>query len=196
MAGDSSGMDDRFFFLYQPETLVPLKPYHYINTKDAALETRKRIDKAVQQAVYSIVDSTPLEHKMDQLGNRGENRAEKLALYFAVDLGKDEIDESCIERAIAVCEYEIAAKKYLRVSEATTREGMVQNEIIQALQRNAGKLTVRELNRIMHPERQGTSLWFQVYAGLVRSGWITEVGTGVKDDPKMVLLMRVPEEDD
>jgi hypothetical protein len=196
MAGDSSGMDDRFFFLYQPETLVPLKPYYHVDTKDAALVTRKRIDKAVLQAVYSIVDSTPLEQKMGQLGVRGESRAEKLALYFAVDLGKDEIDESCIERAIAICEYEIAAKKYLRVSEATTREGMIQNEIIQALQRNAGRLAVRDLNRIMHPERHGTTLWFQVYAGLVRNGWIMEAGTGVKDDPRMVILMRVPESDE
>jgi len=196
LSGDSSGLDERFFFLYQPETLMPLTPQIYVDTKDAATLTTQRIYKAVQQTTYRITDSTPLEEKINKLGNRVEGRAEKLALYFAIDLGRDEIDEECIERALAICDYEIAAKKYLKTFESTTAEGMLQNEIIQLLQRNGGKVTDRELGRAMHPERHGTTLWFKVYSGLIRNGWTVETGTGTKGDPKMLVLMRVPEEEE
>jgi len=196
LAGESSGLDERFFFLYQPEVLVPLTPYVHVNTQAATVETRKRMDKAVQQGIYRITDNTPLEENINKLGNRVEGRAEKLALYFAVDLGKDEIDEDCIDRALAICNYEVAVKRYLKTFESTTVEGMLQNEIIQLLQRNGGKITERDLNRAMHPERHGTTLWFKVYSGLIRNGWTVETGTGTKGDPKMLILMRLPEEEE
>lgn len=196
MSGASSGMDERFFFLYQPETLIELIPQTTVNTKDAALETRKRIDKAVQKGIYSIDDMTPLEQKIGKLGNRPAIRVEKFALYFAVDLGRDSIDEECIERGLAICEYELAVKKYLATFEATTREGKLQNEIVQILQRNGGRILSRDLERAMHPLRHGTSLWFQVYSGLIRNGWMLETGNGTKGDPKMVILARVPEVED
>jgi hypothetical protein len=196
MAGGSSGLDERFFFLYQPEVLVDLKPYTYVDTKDAALETRKRIDKAVNQQLYRITDMTPLEMKINKLGNRSEIRAEKLALYFAIDLGRDEIDEECVDRAIAICEYEIAVKKYLKTFESLTKESALQNEIIQALQRNAGKIDKRKLERIIHPMRHGTTLYNQCFIGLVKSGYIVQQGTGVKNDPAMVILMRNVEDED
>ena len=196
LARNSEGLDERFFFLYQPEILFPLTPFKEGNTVEAAFETRKRIDKAVKQAVYRISDETHLEEKITKLGNRPEIRAEKLALYFAVDLGRDEIDEECVERAIAVIEYELAVKRYLKTFEATTLEGSLQNEIIQLLQRNGGKILVRDLNRVMHPERHGTSLWFKVYEGLKRCGWTSETGAGTKTDPNMLILIRVPESED
>ena len=196
MAAGSSGLDERFFFLYQPEVLAKLKPYTWVDTKPAAVETRKRIDIAVKRGVYHITDTTPLEEKIGKLGNRTEIRAEKLALYFAIDLGRDEIDEDCIDRAIAICEYELAVKRYLRTFEAVTREGAVQNEIIQALQRNGGSIEKRELDRIVHPLRHGTSLYNQCYVGLYKSGYIAEQGTGVKNDPFTVVLMRNVDEDE
>jgi hypothetical protein len=196
MSGDSSGMDDRTFFLYQPEILASLKPYILVNTKDAAVETRKRLDKAVQQGVYCIEDSTQLEEKIGKIGVRGASRVEKLSLYFAVDLGRDSIDNECIERAIAICDYEMAAKKYLRTFEATSREGAIQNEIIQTLQRNQGAMPKRDLERIIHPIRYGLSLYNQCYFGLLKSEYITEYGTGVKNDPTQVILMRNIEEEE
>lgn len=196
MAGGSSGLDERFFFLYQPEILDPLKPYIHVDTRVAAVETSKRINKAVKQGVYSITDHTPLEEKIEKLGNRTEIRVEKMALYFAVDLGRDEIDEECVERALAIGEYELAVKKYLAAFEATTREGALQSKIIQLLQRNAGQVTYRKLSQVMHPERHGTSLWKKVYNGLIENGWIAETGKGTKTEPVQIILLRVPEEDD
>jgi hypothetical protein len=196
MSGDTSGMDDRFFFLYQPEILKPLTPYVLVDTSTAAVETAKRVAKAVAQGVYSIEDSTSLEQAIGKIGVRGASRVEKLALYFAVDLGRDTIDGECMERAIEICKYEIAAKKYLRTFEASSREGMIQNEIIQTLQRNSGAMPKRELERIIHPIRYGVSLYNQCYYGLQKNGYIIEHGTGVKNDPAQVILMRSIDQED
>ena len=196
MAGNSSGLDERFFFLYQPEVLKEPTPYIAVDTKDAAVETRKRLDKAIKQQLYRITDSTPLEMKIGKLGNRTEIRAEKLALYFAIDLGRDEIDEECVDRAIAICEYEIAVKKYLKVFESASRESMIQNEMIQALQRNQGRLEKRKFEKLVHPLRHGLSVFNKCYMSLIAAGYIAEYGSGVKGDPQMVILLRNVEEDE
>jgi hypothetical protein len=182
--------------LYQPEVLIELKPYMYVDTREAALETRKRLDKAINQKLYRISDMTPLEMKIGKIGNRTEIRAEKLALYFAVDLGRDEIDDECVERALAICDYEIAVKKYLRTFESTTREGTIQNEMIQVLQRNRGAMDKRKFEKLTHPMRYGTFLYNQCFTSLVRSGYIAEQGDGTKGDPHMVILLRVVEDED
>lgn len=196
MSGGSSGLDERFFFLYQPETLIDLTPYKMVTTVEAAQNTRKLIEKAVMQKTYRFSDETMLEMNINRLGNRVENRVEKMALFFAVDLGRDEIDEGCIERALAIANYELGVKKYLAAFESTTKEGALQGEIIQLLQRNGGAVTTRELDRALHPERHGTFLWSRVYGGLINAGWIAETGTGRKGDPKQIVLMRLPEEDE
>jgi hypothetical protein len=196
MSAGSSGLDERFFFLYQPEILVDLTPYKFVNTVQAAQKTRQLIERAVQKGLYKIVDDTLFEMNINRLGNRVENRAEKMSLFFAVDLGKDEIDESCMERALAIANYELAVKKYLAAFESTTKEGALQGEIIQILQRNGGKLNLRDLERALRPLKHGTYLWDRVYKGLLNAGWICESGSGVKGDPKQVILMRIPPEED
>jgi hypothetical protein len=133
----------------------------------------------------------------DKIENRQEIRAEKFALFFAVDEGKDEIDEECIEKGLALVEYERAVKRKLRPSEALTKEAGIQNEIVDFLlgQKN-GTTTLREMNRLLHPERYGTTLWGQAFSGLTRTGQIVVQGKGTKTDPKQVVLLRSPEEDE
>jgi hypothetical protein len=154
------GMDERWFYLYQPDpkTWPVNKDYVFVNTVAGAQETKKRIDKAVQQGVFEIEDFFGLLDKMAAVNNRMGVRVAKLALYFAVDLGKTEIDDDCLERAAAVAQYDLAVKHYLQVPEGATMEGQLQSEIINFLVRNAGRVTHTELNRRMHPERYGTSL--------------------------------------
>ena len=106
------------------------------------------------------------------------------------------IDDDCLERAAAVAQFDLAVKDYLRVPEAATMEGQLQSEIINFLTRNQGRVTHTELNRRMHPERYGTTLWNKVYLGLLHGRWTMEQGTGKKNDPKSLVLMRVPEDDD
>jgi hypothetical protein len=198
MAGVTSGLNDRMFFLYQREKLKDVTPFVSVNTQDGALETRKLIDKAIKQGSYKIVDSSPLSASMNgdsKFENRQEIRAEKLALGFAVDLGRDEIDEECIERALAIIEYEQAVKRKLRPSEAITKEAGIQNEIVDFLLGHPGGIArERELIRVLHPERYGTSLWGMSFKGLVNSGQIAVQGKGTKTDPKTVTLLRAPEE--
>jgi hypothetical protein len=192
----AQGNDERFMYVYQPEILPKATPQVLVDTKPGSSLTRQRIDKAIKKGVYSIDgDMTRLEH-LSEINNRVEQRAEKWALALAIDLGKDTIDDDVLERAYYIAKYELAVKKYLHIPESTTREASIQNEIIQLLQRNGGSVLVRDLNRVMHPERHGTSLWFQVYNGLIRGGWIAEDGDGTKGSPRQVILLRVPEVDD
>jgi hypothetical protein len=198
MSGVTSGLNDRFFFLYQPENLKPLQDLVSVNTEEGALKTRKLIDAAVQKGIYSITDTSPLRDRMNcenPLENRQIIRAQKFALFFAIDMGFDEITEDCIERGLALVEYEQAVKRKLRPSEATTKEAQIQNDIVDYLiSQPGGMSTERELRRILHPERYGTSLWGQSYSGLSRSGQISIQGKGTKTDPKVVTLMQAPEE--
>jgi hypothetical protein len=200
MSGVTSGLNDRFFFLYQPEKLKPVSPPIAVNTAPGAMKTLQLINKAIQQGVYKITDSSPLAHAMNgdnALENRQEIRAEKLALYFAIDLGFDEITEDCIERGLALVEYERAVKRKLRPNEALTKEAQIQNDLVDyLLTREGGCSTYRDLERALHPERYGTSLWFQSYTGLQKSSQIRITGSGKRGDPKMVTLLRAPEESD
>lgn len=198
LAGDSTGLDDRFFFLFQPETFKSPTPQIAVNTMDGALETRKIIDAAVKQGVFRITDDSPLAHKMSNrdIDNREGIRVEKFALGFAIDMGKTEIDEECIERALALVKYEKDVKAYLAPFEASTIEGSIQMELITLLKKGNGTQTMRDINRIMHPERMGTSLWTRSYSGLIQLGYIKAMGSGTKNDPHRVVLMRAPEEED
>jgi hypothetical protein len=193
---DEGSLKDRFMFLLQPETLIAVSPLRHVNTVEGAVQTKKLIEEAIQQSVYQINDDAQkiLATKINQLGNRATTRVEKLALYFAVDMSKNEIDESCVERAIAIVSYELAVKKYLNQATGMSREGLLQQQIIQFLMRSGGMVTPRQLDRELHPERYGPTLWDRVYNGLLQHGWIAETGAGTKDDPKKIVLMRIPED--
>jgi hypothetical protein len=200
MSGVTSGLNDRFYFVMQPEILKDVTPPVSVATQDGALETRKLIDRAVMQGVYRIVDSSPLAAVMNgsnRFENREEIRAEKFALYFCIDSGKTEIDEEDIEKGLALVEYERAVKRKLRPSESVTREAQVQNDLVDfLLSQPNGKTTYREVLRALHPERLGTTLWGTSFQGLVKAGQIMVQGKGTKTDPKTVTLLHAPEESD
>jgi hypothetical protein len=191
LAVGKRGLDERFMFIYQPEHLSPLTPQISVDTKLAAATTRKLIDKAVNQGVYRFDDMTPLEKKIAKLGNRTEIRAEKIALYFAIDLGRDSIDEDCVDRALAIVEYEKAVKKYLGGSdESVDRLAAAQTKYCRLLQRAPnGMMTDREIKQQMGYRRYSTELWDRIEGGLIRSGHIIKIGSGVPGDPLMVRLL-------
>lgn len=189
LAGSSTGLNDRFVFLYQPEIIPEITEQIVVNTDMDAHKTKTVIDKAVKQTNYVIADTTPFR-RLYKLGNRYGHRAEKYALYFAIDLVRDDIDEDCVERACALVDYEIAVKDYVKTYESITREGALQQEVMGHLRNNSGELGLRALERMMHVERMGTNLWYHVYEGLKKAGWIVEYGTGGKGDPKIVRLVR------
>lgn len=189
LAGKSSGLDDRFFFLMQPKELMPLTPQVYVDTKKGAMETFRKINDAIRQGVFEISNSAPLQDVIKRLGNRAEIRVEKFALGFAVDLGLQEVTLECLERGIALVEYEREVKKWLSTYEATTKEGSIQMELRNILSHNGGSMGLRELKKELQADKYGTSLWGQAYVGLIKAGLIGELGSGLKGEPKFVTLL-------
>ncbi len=211
MAGDSTGLDDRFFFLFQPSQFKPLMPFEDVNVLEGALETRRRIDAAVARGAFKIADDSPLkdlmhtrmlgygedreEYKELEDSARMEQRAEKWALAFAVDKGLEEIDIDCIERGLALVKYEADVKRWVQTFEAETREGNVQQQIIHHLEQAGGKMLVRDMERAMHSVRLGTALWSQCYMGLIKCGWMREEGAGTRSDPRKLIQLKQVEHD-
>ena len=197
LSGSSSGLDERFFFLYQPEEFKPLTPQIHVSTQEASSRTRKLVDDAITKGTYKIEYYTPLQEAMSKgVENREEIRAEKFALYFAIDLGLDEIDPECVSRGLALVEYERAVKKYVQTYEATTREAAVQLELRRLLRNNRGEMPLRAAERAMHTERIGTTLWNQAYKGLLLNRIIRQVGTGKKGDPATIVLLQDIDDED
>jgi hypothetical protein len=196
LAGKKSGLTDRFFFLYQPETLKPKTPYTHVSTQLASVRTRALIEKAFNQKVYEIEKDANdlLIEAAKTMSNRSEIRAEKLALWLAIDLDRDVIDGDAVERALAIIDYEIQVKNFLRMADAETKEGAIQTKVLSILEREGGVMSARDLYLKIKPRKYGTTLWGQCYKGLVTNGYIREVGSGKSGDPKMVHLLRYEKE--
>ena len=197
IATGNSGIDERFFFLYQPENLVPLTPQIFVNTVVGSAETKKRIDKAVLQELYEIDDTVPLEHAINELGNRAEIRAEKFALAFAVDLGKPYIDGDCVERGLALAKYEKAVKKFLGGNdESIDKLATAQNKYCRMLQRQPhGMMSQFAAERAMNYTRYGTDLWWRIVNGLERGQRIS-ILPGRRKNETMVRLLRIMEDEE
>jgi len=198
LAGNSSGLNDRFFFLLQPEKLKDTERMIYVDTDMNAKNTRKLIDKAIAQDIYPFTDIRGLQTGIKGLGleNRAAIRVEKFALGFAIDLGYDEIDQECVERALALAKYEKEVKKYLMPFEASTKEGGIQMEILHVLAKHNCRMVRRDLDREMHAVRYGTFVWNAAYKGLLQAGYIREEGGGTKGEPIHTILLRALDEED
>jgi hypothetical protein len=193
--GKGTGLDSRTFFLMQPEVVKEKTPYVHVTTTPASVTTLQLIQQAVTRGTYAIYDQGPLAEIMKRKENpfeiREEARAEKFALFFAIDRGLDEINEDCVERGIALVEYEKQVKLYNPVSTSETKEGAVQSKIVDELERAGGVMLLRDLEQKLHPIRRwGTTLWSYSLKGLITSGVIQKEGTGQKGDPIKLRLLR------
>lgn len=199
MAGDSSGMNDRFFFLYQPQTLKEQTIKVDVNTCEGALETRKLVDKAMDKGVYDIDECNlpALQSVFKNYSNREAIRALKFALYFTIDLGLEEVTGSAIERAVALIDYEASVKKYLRIddSDALTREANIQLELKFQLGQSNGTIKERDLYRAIG-QKYGESIWQTAIRSLRESGDIRISGSGKRGSPKIITLMRPLDEEE
>ncbi len=184
------GMDERFYFLYQPETLKPLTPYKHVDTLNGAVLTQQQIAEAVTQGTYEITNPLPFEANINELGNRTEIRAEKFALAFAVDLGKKEIDDECVQRGLALAKYEKDVKRYLGgADESVDKLAAAQNKFCRMLQRQPqGTMTMFAAERGMNYNRYSTETWYRIVNGLERSKRIQVTPGARKDSTKIRLL--------
>jgi len=191
MNGSDTGLNDRMFFVFQPEELPARSIFMNVNTMLGSLETRRLIDKAVMKGEYEIENyNNPKLQQLVALGNRYVDRAIKWALAIAVDLGLESVEDEAIDRGVDIVKYEIQVKQYLKSYDAHSREAALQMRIRSKLEMRKGKLLKRELERLCHANREGTSLWGQAYYGLVKTGVICEIGQGTKGDPKYVQVLQ------
>jgi hypothetical protein len=190
LAGEDTGLNDRFTWVLEPKVLPEKKLEHMVNYNDAALVTRRVMDVAVQKSKFEFFDKTPLQRTLLKYGPRQVARAEKWALYFAIDLGLDEIDEDCVARGIELVAYEEAVKDYLLTFEAKNDESAIQQGTVRLLKKNHGLLEKREIVRALNANKYGGTVWDRAYNWLVNSGHVVEYGKGIKGDPRMVKLLR------
>lgn len=192
-AKQSAGMDSRFFFLLEPETLPAARVYNEVNTLQGAIQMKIQIDQAIQQRTFEFEDSSLLDECLKRYGNRAEIRAEKFALGFAIILGRKTIDKDCIARGVALVAYESEVKDYLKVHESETKQAAWQQQIVSILRKQPGcvmpKKGKNSLMYAMKAQRFDTTIWNQFYRGLINAGIIREEGRGTIDSPVMVRLL-------
>jgi hypothetical protein len=163
---------------------------HAVNYNEAALATRKVIDAAVTKGTYQFFDKTPLQRILEVYGNRTAARAEKWALYFAIDLGLDEVDEDCVARGIEIVKYEESVKDYLMTFEAKNDESAIQQGVMRLLKKNGGTMEKRDVERALKANKYGLSVWRKSFYALVQEGFIVIEGKGCKGDPCVVRMTR------
>jgi hypothetical protein len=182
-------MQDRFFFLLSPEKPKPLMDEVTVNTVEAANVAKKLIDRALVGWTPGQGDSVGAVHKYEideeaagklrsksaAFGDpRSMNMAYKFALYFAIDLGLDSIDDDCISRALALVEYRQKAVAFLQPIEARNDEGRLLQEMLRELSQNGGKMTRRDFAKNMNSNLYGDRFWNTVYGGALKADRIRE----------------------
>jgi hypothetical protein len=190
----SSGLNDRMFFLLAPETPKEAEMYNETDALVGMGKTFDRIQKAIAQRVYDYEDREDAKRWFKGLDARGLAAAERLALYFAVDLGIDSVTDDCCYRARELVNYRRAVLLYLDPVEGETLQGKKQMEIVRELRRNGGKMPYRDLMHELHGERWGSGLWKSCFDGIVENGTIAfrkaKPGKGADQRPAMVYLLK------
>ena len=169
LAGISSGIQDRMFFLVSPEKPRPLSPSYRDPDLSGAKRTRELIDRAVTQGKFKLDDPLFEQHIAGLDDPRSLDLVKKLALYFAIDLGLGVIDEDCVERARALVDYRNQAAKFLQPIEAENAEGRLMQEIRREIRQHGGIMSHRELCRNMNADRAGRT-WDLAYRLLKDAG--------------------------
>jgi Bifunctional DNA primase/polymerase, N-terminal len=188
---DSDGLDNRTTIVLQPETLPETTPQQVVPFQEAALATRKLIDRAVNQGKFQFFDQSPYVAFLQKYpDNRVQVRAEKWALYFAIDLGLTEIDEDCVERGIALAEYEVDVKKYLSTMESRSELAGLQQDIVRKLQYAGGKMPIygrRSLRSAVNADSYDSWIWKRALDGLLVLG---QIAVDTPSSPQVATLLR------
>jgi len=197
LAGISSGLEDRMFYVVSPAEPKPATPYSDPILVDGAVRTRQLIDKAVQQGKFDFESPEWFAKKVSGLDPRSMDLAQKLALYFCVDMGDTIVGDEHVDRALALVQYRNQAAAFLAPIEAENDGARMQKEILRELRQNRGKMRYRDLCRALDYTSIELFKWNRLFQGLVNEGLIadfSEPTTSGKRVTRMVGL-RKPEED-
>jgi hypothetical protein len=170
LAGISSGLEDRMFFVVSPEKPKPTTPYSDPLFQDAATGTFKLIEKAITQKTFHFESPEWYAKKVSGMDPRSMDLVQKLCLYLCVDMGCSVIDDEHIDRALALVKYRNQAAAFLAPIEADNQQGRLQKEIIRELRQHKGKMSYRQLCRNLDFERYGLDVWKRAYYTMLPSG--------------------------
>ena len=134
---------------------------------EAAKVTKSLMERAVNKGTYSFFDQTPFIKFLDECGedDRIQIRAEKWALYFAIDLGLDEIDEDCVARGIEMSRYEIAVKSYLKMMESKSELAALQQDMVRKLNYSKGVMSLNKFKIATEAKVFDTSFGRRLFTG-------------------------------
>ncbi len=185
------------FYVVSPAEPKPATPYSDPILVDGAMRTRQLIDKAVQQGKFDFESPEWFAKKVSGLDPRSMDLAQKLALYFCVDMGDTIVGDEHVDRALALVQYRNQAAAFLAPIEAENDGARMQKEILRELRQNRGKMRYRDLCRALDYTSIELFKWNRLFQGLVNKGLIadfSEPTTSGKRVTRMVGL-RKPEED-
>jgi hypothetical protein len=186
VATADSGLSDRMFFMISPEEAKPAGLHTDPDFNAGAGKTRELIEKAMQQKVYDYADYGTIQDAVAGFDPRSIALIEKLALFFAVDLGRNEIDGDCVERARALVEYRRDVLTFLAPIEAESLQGRIQLSMVRILKANGGKMKYRDFQRHLNYDSYGTDIWVRAEKGMIDSG---RIHADFKARPKMMYLV-------
>lgn len=188
-----SGLNERGFFLLEPST-----PKEQKRAQDPdygpARKTKALIETAVLQGSFSTTPEAEsiLDAAVKRLGVQWTSRLEVLSLYFAVDLGRREIDSDCAQRAEALCSYGKHTLEHIRPIDADSKLAALQQRIVQALQRAPDRrMQLRTLKKNLHFHRYDTQMQDKALQGLAKT--LPPVIATDPEPPRWVSLLEDPQ---
>ena len=112
---------------------APLSPHVDVDVSAGAARTNELIEAAIRKKTY-LVDNAAQRSQMQGITeSRALSLLLKFAFGFAVDLGRERIDDDCFKRARALVDYRAQAMRYLNPIEAETRQGLLQQRMVGLL---------------------------------------------------------------
>jgi hypothetical protein len=190
--GSNSDLIDRLFIVLGPERADKDEAVSFFTDPDCmkgAGETRILIDKALKQGIFdyenyehaqamiaqgltglSVVDEDDDNQSLSM--SRIVGLVQRLALFFAVDLGLDCITDDCLERAIALARYRCDVIRYIRPIEAESTLGRLQARMEHVLRSNGGVMPERLWRESLNYKRYDTEIWARAWKGKAQAGHI------------------------
>jgi hypothetical protein len=192
--GDHADFDNRLFFLLTPEREKSGGRFEDVDCSEGAAKTRKLIDAAISKKVYDYDLLSGIDETLTQFRDaRDQMMLQVLSLFFAIDLGREVIDDDCVERAFKLVRYRQKSLAYLDPATSDDPIGSIMKQVIRELRRNGGKMKYRDLYRNMDAMGKGMK-WESAIKALASQDQIlyqrTVRGVGQDQRPAMVYLLK------
>ncbi len=170
IAGMSSGLEDRMFFVVSPKDPRPTTPYMDPDFSKTAMKMKMVVDKAMTKKQFQFEDFGAFADRVKGMDPRSMTLVQNLAVAFAILLEYDTIEDDSIERALALVDYRNRATRFLEPIEADNLQGRLQKEIIRELRQNSGRMRHRDLERNLDIKRYGMDVWNRAYKTMLPQG--------------------------